>query len=490
MLEDITEKQIFQTMKNVNPWWEDGKVNKFYSNMEPRMYLEKLYELLVGNIRRSVVLMGARRTGKTVIMHHIIDKLINIKKVNPKNILYISIDNPIFLMKRLQKLLNIFMENMKHKNTSKLYVFFDEIQYLDKWEIHLKSLHDTYLYSKFLVSGSAGSVLNKKSKESGAGRFADFLLPPIAFVEFLSFKKKFKIFTDFKKNSIQTKIQKDDNYQNSIKNDIEIMNDLFIEYINYGGFPEITFMNSLDRKKERIRISNDIVEKVLERDLPNLYGINNINNLKKFFQIIAFNTGNEFSLNILNQKSGLDKNTIVKYLEYLEASFLIKKISKIDQNSKYFKRETVFKIYLTNPSIRTALFGEIKEGDPMFGNLVENAIFSQIIHRNKIKRTYYSRWNNGEVDLIILKEHLNKIEEICEIKWSNRYINYPEKLKNLIKFIQSNTNKIDKETLIVATTKSKNSPKSVVYPWDFIESCNYCFNLSYEILKDLSFKKD
>jgi len=63
------------------------------------------------------------------------------------------------------------------------------------------------------------------------------------------------------------------------------------------------------------------------------------------------------------------KNTIKKYISYLEAAFLIKIVHRIDN-----------KIYLTNPSLRCALFSPIKETDPFAGNLVETAIFSQWHH--------------------------------------------------------------------------------------------------------------
>jgi predicted AAA+ superfamily ATPase len=67
---------------------------------------------------------------------------------------------------------------------------FDEVQYLPKWEIHLKSLVDSYPAYQFIAIGSAAAVLKLKSKESAAGRFTDFLLPPFTFSEYLAFIKK------------------------------------------------------------------------------------------------------------------------------------------------------------------------------------------------------------------------------------------------------------------------------------------------------------
>lgn len=108
------------------------------------------------------------------------------------------------------------------------------------------------------------------------------------------------------------------------------------------------------------------VEKVLLRDLPSLYGISDIQELNKLFLHIAFRSGNEFSYETLSSEAGIKKDTIRKYLEYLEyleAAFLIKVVNRIDQNAKKMQRVTSMKIYLTNPTLRCALYTPISEND-------------------------------------------------------------------------------------------------------------------------------
>ena len=68
------------------------------------------------------------------------------------------------------------------------YIFFDEIQYLKDWEVHLKNLVDVFRKTKFIASGSAAAALKLKSNESGAGRFTDFMLPPLTFYEYIHLK--------------------------------------------------------------------------------------------------------------------------------------------------------------------------------------------------------------------------------------------------------------------------------------------------------------
>lgn len=99
--------------------------------------------------------------------------------MNAQNIIYISVETPIYNKIDLEHLFNLSKQTLA-KSMDKMeefYVFYDEIQYLKEWEVSLKSLVDTYKNVKFVASGSAAAQLKKLSDESGAGRFTDFNLP-------------------------------------------------------------------------------------------------------------------------------------------------------------------------------------------------------------------------------------------------------------------------------------------------------------------------
>ena len=176
------EKQIKGRMKVENPWWNDGQVPKDYHDMSPRKYINIFYPLVKSlEPRRALILMGPRRVGKTVIMHHSMQQLIT-EGVSAQNIIYINVETPIYNKILLEQLFQIAC-TITEKNPTKdtLYVFFDEIQYLKNWEVELKSMVDAYRNVKFIASGSAAAELKKRSNESGAGRFTDFHLPPLTF---------------------------------------------------------------------------------------------------------------------------------------------------------------------------------------------------------------------------------------------------------------------------------------------------------------------
>jgi len=285
-----------------------------------------------------------------------------------------------------------------------------------------------------VVSGSAAAALRLQSSESGAGRFTDFMLPPLTFHEYIHLKGL--------NHLVQSKsiVYNEKEIPFFTSHDNKALNKEFFHYLNFGGYPEVVLSEKIQSDMGRY-VKNDIVDKVLLRDLPSLYGIKDVQELNSFFSYLAYNTGNEFSLEKLTKDSGIQKEIIKKYLEYLEAAFLIKVFHKIDDNAKKFKRITNFKVYLTNPSLRTALFSPIQETDSETGNMVETAIFSQWMHRENLDLKY-ARWkmarSEGEVDIVLIDNKLFKPQWCVEIKWSNRFFEKPKELSSLIHFCQQN----------------------------------------------------
>lgn len=465
LLRAFSKEQILNKIDFENPWWKNNKIDDYYSSMKKRLYFDLFSPLVYEKkIKRAVVLMGPRRVGKTVMLFHLVQDLID-TKIPAKHICYLSIENPIYNSLSLEEMLLHFLEYNNLTPSSELYIIFDEIQYLKNWEVHLKTLVDSYHNIKFIVSGSAAAALKLKSIESGAGRFTDFMLPPLTFYEYIDLKNLSHLV------SLKIKEWKGVSGNYYVTEDIDKFNDHFINYINFGGYPEVSLSKEIQLDPGRY-IRNDIVDKVLLRDLPSLYGIKDVQELNSLFTTIAYNTGNEFTYEELSKNSGIVKNTLKKYIEYLEAAFLIRVINKIDQNAKKFKRATSFKIYLTNPSLRSALFSPLKKRDDFIGNLVETAIFSQWGH-NTVFTPYYARWKNGEVDIVSLSSEKQKPLWAVEIKWSNRYVKSIQKLSNLKSFCQKNN--LDRTLITTKSIEEIKEEDNLIY--DFTPSSLYCYTV-------------
>lgn len=179
-----SKEQILERLRFENPWWINGQIEEYYSEMQRRLYFNLFLPLVLEtDIRRAVVLMGPRRVGKTVMLYHTVQALLE-KDIDPLKIAFVSIETPIYNNISLDQLFNFCRKASKQESPKGWYMFFDEIQYLKDWEVHLKSLVDSYPNTHFIVSGSAAAALRLKSNESGAGRFTDFMLPPLTLASF------------------------------------------------------------------------------------------------------------------------------------------------------------------------------------------------------------------------------------------------------------------------------------------------------------------
>jgi uncharacterized protein len=469
-MQEISAEEVIQRIRSENPWWEGShSITEVYKRMNPRAYFRLFFPLTKKReVRRAVVLMGPRRVGKTVMIHHAIQALLD-EGVPPKKLCYFSVDHPIYNGLSLEKLLEYYAKatGINHK-TQEIYVFFDEIQYLRQWEVHLKTVVDAHPNIKALASGSAAAALRLRSTESGAGRFTDFLLPPLTFYEYLDLLGKADL--------IEIPPVKEIGSNFFVARNIEELNEHFIQYLNFGGYPEVIFSTQIQADPARF-IKSDIIDKVLLRDLPSLYGISDIQELNYLFTALAFNTAKEVSLEELSQNSGVAKNTIKRYIEYLEAAFLIKLVHRIDRNAKRFRRANFFKVYLANPSMRAALFSPLKADDAAMGALTETAVFSQWFHHD-FGGMYYARWNDGEVDLVALESTKQKPVWAAEVKWTDRFCDNPGDLESVIAFCRAN----DLDSVRV-TSKTKTMSCDVRgLKIHFVPASIYCYTVGFNII--------
>jgi len=439
-MKDVSDQQVADHLKRLNPWWSGAGMDGETLALRPRAYLDPVRRLLrESSLRRAIVLLGPRRVGKTILIRHLIADLLA-TGVAEQRISYVEMDHPLLHGQSLESLVRQ-IEDAAPAGEGLRYLFFDEIQSHKDWEKYLKSMVDHRPDLRILVSGSAAAALKRQSTESGAGRFTDFLLPPLTFSEYLQLRPE----------PPAIRIEEPSLY---VLDDIQRLNAQFVEYVNFGGYPELALSPMVRADPERF-VKSDIVEKVLLRDLPQMYGIKDIQELNSLFTLLAFNTAEEVSFEQLSQRSGVGKQTIQKYIEYLEAAFLIKRVFRVDQDGKRYQRERNFKVYLTNSAMYTGLFGAKRSEDPEFGHLVETALFAQRFHEDA--RLNYARWgaDDSEVDLVESSSALKPLAAL-EIKWSDKYADKPEALRGLLKFLRGNN-----LPMAWATTRSRFSETTI-----------------------------
>ena len=476
---EIPLREVQRRLADDNPWWvAGGGIERERRAWPRRDYFAPFLRLVRDvDVRRAVVLIGPRRVGKTVMLMHTVQSLLD-GGVNGTEILYVSLETPLYSGPSLESLLRIFMDLHGHGRERPLWVMFDEIQYLKEWEVHLKSLVDSYAAIRFVASGSVAAALHMKSRESGAGRFTDFMLPPLTFAEYLRFA------------GVEESLIAPEGAPASGRppayaaRSLPALNDEFVNYLNYGGFPEAV-MNPSVRENPSRYLRQDIVDKVLLKDLPSLFGIGDTQELNRFFNVLAYGSGQEVSPEALSKHSGIGKQRLTDYLEYLEAAFLIRRVHRVDGNARRLQRARTFKVYLTNPSIRAALFGFVRADDEAMGALAETAVWSQWLHSTSLMQSlHYARWKAGrtdyEVDLVSLDAATQSPRFAVEIKWSDRAYDDWSELRGLREFAVRH--KMDRRPLVTTRTASgigRDGPLEI----EFVPTSIHCYTLGRNLLR-------
>ncbi|HDN83773.1 MAG TPA: ATP-binding protein [Candidatus Altiarchaeales archaeon] len=379
--------KLLDILMEFNPWWETGRIQDEFSKLKRREIFFLLKETL--EKRMIEVIVGLRRVGKTVLMLHLIDFLLE-KGVEPRKILYFSFDVE---KKELDKILREYEEKILRKRIkqTKVYLFLDEIHKLENWEEKIKVLYDFSPKAKIVLSGSASLNLMKKSRESLAGRAKFHHLTPLTFREFLRLRGE--------------EIPKPEEYEIH-KRKLDILLQEFI----WKGFPETLEMNEKEAKEYAKEL---VVERIIFRDIPENFRIEDVEIVRLLTEIIFRNPGIILNIDSLSRDFGRHKKTIRNALSYIELSFLIKKVSNLRGSFLAISRKNR-KGYPFHPSLCLT-----EEEDKIIESLV----------RSELGAKYYWRKGANEVDFVLKNERILPIEVKNIEKVDKR------DLKSLIKFL-------------------------------------------------------
>ena len=157
---NISPEDIIARMRFDNPWWVDDNKALPFSELPKRDYFTPFEQLAQRQSpRRSVVLLGPRRTGKTVMLYQLIALLLK-KGVKAQNIFLAALDTPLFARHSMTQLLDLYQAALNPDPSQPIYAIYDEVQYLKGWNQELKSLTDSHSHCKFLVTGSASGAID------------------------------------------------------------------------------------------------------------------------------------------------------------------------------------------------------------------------------------------------------------------------------------------------------------------------------------------
>jgi predicted AAA+ superfamily ATPase len=395
----LDPNEVIAVLRQMNPWWQGQPVSSNYQ-WRRAAYQEIESWLIHPPTRRAVLVSGARQIGKTTLLLQVIESLLA-QGVTPSNIFYASFDHPMLKLTGLEKLVKLWQEAETIQEGTE-YLLLDEIQYTKDWQVWLKHQVDFSPNRRIAVTGSA-TPLNRENLESGVGRWHAVQLATLSFYEFLKISGKDSLNLPTVK-SLQALFDWPENQFGAIASRAQPLTALFHRYLLQGGFPETATVANLGTAQKLLR--EDIVDKVLKRDMTALYGVRNILELEQVFLYLCMTEGGILDVTQLSQRLELPKQTVNNFIDLLESTHLIYKLKPYGYGKEVIRGKS--KVYLAHPSISHAVLMKgkaIDTDESLLGNSVETAFFRHVFARYYQRSIGFSYWRAKkpkelEVDII------------------------------------------------------------------------------------------
>ena len=333
---------------------------------------------------KVVVLHGARRVGKTFLIKEYL------KTVGEKYILWNGEDFAVHeLLSRRS------VQNYKNILGSTKLLVIDEAHRIPDIGQVLKLIVDSFENLKIIVTGSSAFDIANLAGEPLTGRKYEIMLYPVSENEFLQFEKP------------------------------EERHDNLLQRLVYGNMPEVI---NIDDSEDKAAYLRELVNSYLLKDILAFENIKNSSRLIDLLKLIAYQTGNEVSIEEIGRQIGMSKNTVEKYLDLLSKVFVVYRLNGFSRN---LRKEVVknSKWYFYDNGIRNAIvanFNHINLRDDR-GMLWENYMMSERIKFQSYSgvvcnRYFWRTYDKQEIDLI--EERDGKLFAY-EVKWKNAKIKSP-----------------------------------------------------------------
>ncbi len=423
----IPKDELLTVLAQFNPWWRKESISDL-PTWKRAIFNELLEWIVRPPAHRAVMLSGPRQVGKTTLLLQAIDQLIK-QGISPTNILYATFDHPICKLAGLDAILEAWRE-WEPRTEGPEYLFLDEAQFIRDFGTWAKHQIDFFKHRRIVFTGSAMPLANS-GQESGVGRWHTLQISTLSFYEYLQIKKipipnmpQISFLPELFEYSLSD--------LNRITQASQGLIGHFHEYLVRGGFPQTALVESIPQAQRLLR--EDIIDKVLKRDMTALFGVRRVLELEQTFIYLCMHDGGIQDLVTLSNNLGVPKPTIQNFISLLEATHLLYRLPPYGYGKEVLRAR--YKLYLADPAIAPAILMRgktILEDSTAMGHSVETAVFAHISAHSTSSHAHFSYWKdpkNKELDLII---SLGKELIPMEVKYQSSLV-APEDVQGLLNF--------------------------------------------------------
>lgn len=393
----VSKEELITVLSQFNPWWRDEAIADLPKWR--RAAFRELHGWLTSPpAPRAVVLSGARQIGKTTLLLQAADVLLS-DGVPPANILYATFDHPLLKLAGIDAVLEAWRER-EPKADGLEYLLLDEAQFIRDWGTWVKHQVDFNKQRRIAFTGSAMPLV-EAGQESGVGRWHTIRLTTLSFYEYLQIKnlslpalprlKSLRDLFDWPQSDLYRVTEIAAPYVGH-----------FHEYLVRGGFPQTAQVESITQAQRLLR--EDIIDKVLKRDMTALFGVRRVLDLEHTFLYLCMHDGGLLDMVDLCTNLEVKRPTAQHFIELLEATHLIYRLPPFGYGKDVLRAR--FKVYLADAAIAPAVMLKgkaILEDSTALGVATETAVFKHLFARyyaQNVRFTYWRGKKDREVDLV------------------------------------------------------------------------------------------
>ena len=338
--EDIpSDDELFDMMRTQNPWWDSGRLPDDMRREYKRAgHAEMLKHLDSKDYSHHVhALIGARRVGKTTVLHQLADSLVS--SGDPKRVILLALDEETLFPSagNLRRMVDLYVRRVlrepRHRISQKAYVILDEVQEAKNWQLVLKNIVDRRTPLTFVVSCSSSANLFAASKPL-LGRIRHQIMSPMSFAEYSSFKGRpyadalpkagarmrgalARAVKDGDAGTFHKCVEESADELALAKDDMLL--DLS-EYMAHGGCPGIAAARDHKEKNAQLKLH---LRMSMYQDIVKAGGVRNPRALAPLFALLAKRSPRLINKEGLARQLGINKITLDSYLALLEAAHLV-----------------------------------------------------------------------------------------------------------------------------------------------------------------------
>jgi len=390
-------QELIGVLRQYNPWWAGGHPAEL-----PRWRRAAFGELrqwvMTPPAPRAVLLSGPRQVGKTTLLLQAIEALLA-EGVAAQNILYVTFDHPLLKLTGVEGVLRLWRE-IEIRAEGPEYLFLDEVQFLRDWQTWLKLQVDFQKDRRIVATGSA-TPLTAEGQESGVGRWHTIRLATLSFYEYLQIKQA-PVPPLPEVASLTQLFDWSPAERTKIGEVARPLVGHFHDYLLRGGFPQCALIPSLTLAQRLLR--EDIVDKVLKRDMTALFGVRRVLELEQTFLYLCLHDGGLLDMTDLGKNLEVKRPTATNFIALLENTHLIYRLPPYGYGKQILRAR--HKIYLADAAIGPSVLLKgrgLLEDDTALGRAVETAFFKHVFTRYYDVTIGFSYWRGSrreEVDIV------------------------------------------------------------------------------------------